>query len=226
MIKLKNITKTYLANTSSEVKALKGIDLTVSDGEMCAVMGVSGSGKSTLLHIIGCLDRPTSGEYLLDGEEINRIKNNRLYAIRNKKIGFILQDYGLIEDKTVLENVIYPLVFSKGVSYFKMKRKALDALEKIGIKELSRKKVSKLSGGQKQRAAAARAIVNEPDIILADEPTAALDHDTADEIMSLFRELNKKGVTVIIVTHDKRIAEQCDRIYHISDGVINKEEEA
>ena len=226
MIKLKNITKTYLANTSSEVKALKGIDLTVSDGEMCAVMGVSGSGKSTLLHIIGCLDRPTSGEYLLDGEEINRIKNNRLYAIRNKKIGFILQDYGLIEDKTVLENVIYPLVFSKGVSYFKMKRKALDALEKIGIKELSRKKVSKLSGGQKQRVAAARAIVNEPDIILADEPTAALDHDTADEIMSLFRELNKKGVTVIIVTHDKRIAELCDRIYNISDGVINKEEEA
>ena len=226
MIKLKNITKTYLANTSSEVKALKGIDLTVTDGEMCAVMGVSGSGKSTLLHIIGCLDRPTSGEYLLDGEEINRIKNSSLYAIRNKKIGFILQDYGLIEDKTVLENVIYPLVFSKGVSYFKMKRKALDALEKIGIKELSRKKVSKLSGGQKQRAAAAKAIVNEPDIILADEPTAALDHDTADEIMSLFRELNKKGVTVIIVTHDKRIAELCDKIYHISDGVINKEEEA
>ena len=113
MIKLKNITKTYLANTSGEVKALKGIDLTVTDGEMCAVMGVSGSGKSTLLHIIGCLDRPTSGEYLLDGEEINRIKNSRLYAIRNKKIGFILQDYGLIEDKTVLENDISACILKR-----------------------------------------------------------------------------------------------------------------
>ena len=226
MIELKHITKTYLANTTGEVRALNGIDLTISDGEMCAIMGVSGSGKSTLLHIIGCLDRPTDGEYLLDGENMSHIKTSRLYAIRNKKIGFVLQDYGLIEDKTVLENVIYPLVFSKGVGYFIMKRKALDALEKVGIKGLAQKKVSKLSGGQKQRAAAARAIVNEPDIILADEPTAALDHGTADEIMSLLRELNKNGVTVIIVTHDKRIAELCDRIYYISEGVINKEEGA
>lgn len=226
MIELKHITKTYLANTTGEVRALNGIDLTISDGEMCAIMGVSGSGKSTLLHIIGCLDRPTDGEYLLDGENMSYIKNSRLYAIRNKKIGFVLQDYGLIEDKTVLENVIYPLVFSKGVGYFKMKRKALDALEKVGIKELARKRVSKLSGGQKQRAAAARAIVNEPDIILADEPTAALDHNTSASIMSLFRELNQNGATVIIVTHDKRIAKLCDKIYYISEGVINKEEGA
>lgn len=223
MIELKHITKTYLANTTGEVRALNGIDLTISDGEMCAIMGVSGSGKSTLLHIIGCLDRPTDGEYLLDGENMIHIKNSRLYAIRNKKIGFVLQDYGLIEDKTVLENVIYPLVFSKGVGYFKMKRKALDALEKVGIMELARKRVSKLSGGQKQRAAAARAIVNEPDIILADEPTAALDHNTSASIMSLFRELNQNGATVIIVTHDKRIAEMCDKTYYISDGVISEE---
>ena len=226
MIELKHITKTYLANTTGEIRALNGIDLTISDGEMCAIMGVSGSGKSTLLHIIGCLDRPTDGEYLLDGENMSHIKNSRLYAIRNKKIGFVLQDYGLIEDKTVLENVIYPLVFSKGVGYLKMKRKALDALEKVGIKELAIKRVSKLSGGQKQRAAAARAIVNEPDIILADEPTAALDHNTSASIMSLFRELNQNGATVIIVTHDKRIAELCDKIYYISEGVINNEEGA
>lgn len=223
MIELKNITKTYLRDTSGEVQALRGIDLKIPDGAMYAVMGVSGSGKSTLLNIIGCIDKPTSGEYLLDGESMEKLKEHKLYSVRNRKVGFLLQDYGLIEDKTVLENVIYPLVFSKGVGYFKMRKKALAAIERVGIRELARKKVSKLSGGQKQRAAAARAIVNDPSVILADEPTAALDHNNADEIMGLFRELNEGGATVIIVTHDKRIAEMCDRVYNISEGRISEE---
>lgn len=223
MIQLNNITKTYLSGTSGEVKALCGIDLSIADGEMCAVMGVSGSGKSTLLNLIGCLDRPTEGEYILDGENTAAFSERQLCGIRNKKIGFVLQDYGLIEDKTVLENVTYPLVFSKNVGFFGIKKKALAAIERVGIGELAHRKVSKLSGGQKQRAAAARAIVNDPKIILADEPTAALDRMNADEIMKLFKCLNTAGTTVVIVTHDRRIAEMCGRICCISEGIITEE---
>lgn len=223
MIEIRNVVKTYCTGTSAEVRALKGINLAVNNGEMIAVMGVSGSGKSTLLHIIGCLDKPTEGDYILDGTNIKDCKASELYKIRNEKIGFILQDYGLIEDKTVLENVMYPLAFSKNVKFSKMKKQALQAIAQVGIDDLSRKKVSKLSGGQKQRAAAARAIVNNPGIILADEPTAALDAKTADEIMGLLKALNQGGTTVIVVTHDKRIAEMCGKTYIISDGLIEEE---
>lgn len=223
MIKLNNIVKVYNPKSSSPTTALSGISLDINDGEMVAVMGVSGSGKSTLLNIIGCLDKASEGEYILDSKNISDYKTKELYDLRNKKFGFILQDYGLVEDKSVLTNVMYPLAFSKDVSFFKMKRIAKEALKSVGIEALGSKKVSKLSGGQKQRAAIARAIVNSPKIILADEPTAALDHKTADEIMKLMTELNSKGATVIIVTHDKRIADMCKRTVFIRDGKLKKE---
>lgn len=223
MITLKNIVKIYNKKSSQPTKALDGVDLVINSGEMLAIMGVSGSGKSTLLNIIGCLDKATDGEYILDGKNINEYKSKEIYVLRNKKFGFILQNYGLIEDKSVLTNVMYPLAFSKDVGYFKMKGLAKKAIKNAGIGELMRKKVSRISGGQKQRAAIARAIVNSPEVILADEPTAALDHKTADEIMGLLKELNKNGTTIIVVTHDKRIADMCDRIVYISDGRISED---
>lgn len=225
MIVLKNISKTYNEGSSDEVHALKNINLTVEGGEMLAVMGVSGSGKSTLLHIVGCLDKASSGEYELDGENIARAYSDKLNRIRNEKIGFVLQDYGLIEDKSVLENVMFPLAFSKYVSYKQMKTMGRSVLESLGIISLEKKRVSKLSGGQKQRTAIARAIVNNPSVILADEPTAALDRNTANEIMNIFTKLSKKEKrTIIIVTHDKRIADMCDRTLYISDGVLTESE--
>ena len=223
MICLKNIVKIYNRKSSQPTRALDGVDLVINSGEMLAIMGVSGSGKSTLLNIIGCLDKATDGEYILDGKNINEYKSKEIYVLRNKKFGFILQNYGLVEDKSVLTNVMYPLAFSKDVGYFKMKGLAKKAIKNAGIGELTRKKVSKISGGQKQRAAIARAIVNSPEVILADEPTAALDHKTADEIMGLLKELNKNGTTIIVVTHDKRIADMCDRIVYISDGRISED---
>ncbi|MFT3951709.1 MAG: ABC transporter ATP-binding protein [Oscillospiraceae bacterium] len=225
MITLKNLVKTYNPKSQAAVTALDGVNLNVENGEMLAVMGVSGSGKSTLLNILGCIDSPTGGEYLLDGTDISRMKTRMLYRVRNEKIGFILQDYGLIEDKTVLENVMYPLAFSRKVSFLRMKPMAKAALETVGILNLRRKKIGRISGGQKQRVAIARAIVNKPELILADEPTAALDRKTADEIMGVLKALNEQGTTVIIVTHDKRIADLCGRTVYIRDGVIRETED-
>lgn len=223
MIELNNIVKIYNAKSSLPTTALSGINLNIEDGEMVAVMGVSGSGKSTLLNIIGCIDKATEGEYILNGKNIFEYKTKEVYNLRNKKFGFVLQDYGLVDDKSVLTNVMYPLAFSKGVKYLRMKSIAKEAIKRVGIENLMHKKVSKLSGGQKQRAAIARAIVNSPEIILADEPTAALDRKTADEIMKLMTEINSNGTTVIVVTHDKRIADMCKRTVLIRDGRIAKE---
>lgn len=225
MIKLNGISRTYNQGTEEAVRALSNVDLDVDYGETVAVMGVSGSGKSTLLHIIGCLDKPDEGSYELEGEDISRKLSDTLSRIRNEKIGFVLQDYGLISDKTVLENIMFPLAFSRKISYKEMKRRAEDTAGRIGITALSKKRVSELSGGQQQRAAIARAIVNEPDLILADEPTAALDHKTADEIMDVLLSLAEdKKHSVIIVTHDKRIADMCDRTVYIADGEITESE--
>ena len=224
MVKLTNISRTYNKDTPDAVEALKGVSLEVTEGESLAVMGVSGSGKSTLLHIIGCLDKADEGSYELDGEDVSRKLSDQLSRIRNEKIGFVLQDYGLIPDKTALENIMFPLAFSKGVSYKKMKRQAKATAEFVGISDLNRKRVSKLSGGQQQRVAIARAIVNSPKLILADEPTAALDHKTADRIMELLLSLVNEGRTLIIVTHDKRIADMCSRTVYISEGVITEDE--
>ena len=224
MVRLTNISRTYNKGTPDAVEALKSVTLEAAEGESLAVMGVSGSGKSTLLHIIGCLDKADGGSYELDGEDVSRKLSDQLSRIRNEKVGFVLQDYGLIPDKTALENIMFPLAFAKGVSYKEMKRRAKEISEFVGIAELNRKRVSKLSGGQQQRVAIARAIVNSPKLILADEPTAALDRKTADRIMELLLSLTKSGRTFILVTHDKRIADMCSRTVYISDGVITEGE--
>ena len=221
MIKLSNVSKIYNKGKSNECKALTAVDLEISDGELTAVIGRSGSGKSTLLHILGCIDNSTSGKYYLDGKLVSGLTNNQMADVRNKKIGIVMQDFALIEEYTSLENVMIPLNFSK---YPKNKRKeaALKALESVNMETLAPKKVKELSGGQKQRVAIARAIVNSPAVILADEPTGALDSKTAADIMDLFKQLNDSGKTVIIVTHDKEIAAQCNRVVEIFDGRIAK----
>lgn len=219
MIKLDNIVKIYNPKKANEFEALHGVSAQIKDGEMVAVMGKSGAGKSTLLHILACIDNYQDGEYVIDDTLVKNLSERKYAQIRNEKIGIVMQDFALVEDFTALENVMIPLNFAKKKVKNK-KQKALEALKAVGIEELAKKPCNKLSGGQKQRVAIARAIVNEPSIILADEPTGALDTKTSAEIMGLFKNLNKNGRTVIIVTHDPKVAEQCDRTIEISDGNI------
>lgn len=214
-------TKKYNPKKSNEFEALHGVSCEINDGELVAVIGKSGAGKSTLLHILACIDNYQEGEYTIDGTLVKNLSEKQYAKIRNEKIGMVMQDFALVEDFTALENVMIPLNFSKQKIKNK-KEKALAALKSVGIGELAKKPCNKLSGGQKQRVAIARAIVNEPSMILADEPTGALDTKTSAEIMALFKSLNKQGRTVVIVTHDPKIAEQCDRIIEISDGRIVK----
>lgn len=221
MIKISNITKKYNPKKSNEFEALHGVSCEINDGELVAVIGKSGAGKSTLLHILACIDNYQEGEYTIDGTLVKNLSEKQYAKIRNEKIGMVMQDFALVEDFTALENVMIPLNFSKQKIKNK-KEKALAALKSVGIRELAKKPCNKLSGGQKQRVAIARSIVNEPSMILADEPTGALDTKTSAEIMALFKSLNKQGRTVVIVTHDPKIAEQCDRIIEISDGRIVK----
>ena len=220
MMTLKNVNKIYDPRTDIAVHALKNINLNIEDGELTAIMGVSGSGKSTLLHILGCIDTATDGEYILNGYDVQKYSSSTLAEIRNEEIGFVLQNFGLMNDKTVYENISYPLIFNPAVKYKMMKKLINEAAASVGISELIKKNVNEISGGQKQRVAIARAIVNRPNIILADEPTAALDKKTAFEIMEVFRELNAKGKTVVIVTHDRSIAEKCRRIIELDDGSV------
>lgn len=219
MIALKSIQKVYNSKKSNEYEALKGISLSVADGEMIAIIGKSGAGKSTLLHILACIDNYEGGEYTIDGTLVKKLSEKELARIRNEKIGMVMQDFALVEDFTAIENVMLPLDFAK---HKKPNRKqlAMNALKSVGMDSMAKKPVNKLSGGQKQRVAIARAIVNEPSVILADEPTGALDSKTSQDIMDLFKSLNEQGKTVIIVTHDMSIAEQCGRIIEISDGEI------
>ena len=219
MIKIENLTKTYNYKKTNAFTALTDVSLTVEDGEMLAIIGKSGAGKSTLLHIIGCIDTFEKGTYTLDDISVHKLSDKKLAQIRNQKVGIVMQDFALVEEYTVLENVKIPLYFArkkKGSS----NKLALDALEKVGMKELAKKPVNKLSGGQKQRVAIARAIVNNPSFILADEPTGALDTKTSAEIMALFKSLNDEGKTVMIITHDPTIAGSCQRQIEISDGKI------
>ena len=220
MIELNNIDKTYNIGKSNAFQALKDVSLTIEDGEMVAIIGKSGAGKSTLMHIIGCIDDFETGTYILNGEDISSIKEGKRAKIRNKDIGIVMQDFALVEDYTAIENVMIPLYFAKGKLLESKKSIAKKALEKVGIGELASKRVNKLSGGQKQRVAIARAIVNNPSILLADEPTGALDVKTSAEIMGVFKELNEQGITVIIITHDMEVAEGCERVIEISDGRI------
>lgn len=217
MIELKNITKIYNPKKHNRFRALNGITFSVNDGEFCAIIGKSGSGKSTLLHIIGMLDTFSGGEYFLNGKNVSKFNERAAAKIRARSIGFVKQDFALIDEYSALDNVMIPLYSIKASD---KKKKALLAIEKLGIINLANKDVSQLSGGEKQRVAIARAIVNDPKIILADEPTGSLDSKTAAEIMSVFKRLNDDGKTVIIVTHDLGIAKQCDRIIEISDGEI------
>ncbi|MBE6845701.1 MAG: ABC transporter ATP-binding protein [Ruminococcus sp.] len=221
MIKLTNIRKIYNKGKANEFEALKGVSLTINDGELVAVIGKSGAGKSTLLHILACIDSYEDGKYCIDDVLVKNLSERKLAEIRNSKIGMVMQDFALVDDFSCIENVMLPLDFSKEKVSNK-RDKALNALKSVGMDSMAKKPVNKLSGGQKQRVAIARAIVNEPSMILADEPTGALDTKTAAEIMELFHSLNKKGHTVIIVTHDLEIAKQCDRIIEISDGKILK----
>ena len=218
MIKLENIYKTYNLGKSNAFTALKGVNLTINEGEMVAIIGKSGAGKSTLMHIIGCIDDFEKGTYKLADRDVSKISENKRATIRNSEIGIVLQDFALVEEYSAIENVMIPLYFSKNKS--KKKERAKEALRKMGIEELADKRVNKLSGGQKQRVAIARAIVNNPKLLLADEPTGALDVNTSAEIMKEFTRLNEEGMTIVIITHDMDVAKGCQRVVEISDGEI------
>lgn len=221
MIEIKNIQKTYNYGKSNAFQALNDVSLTINAGEMVAIIGKSGAGKSTLMHILGCIDEFESGKYYLNGEDVSSLNEKKRAQIRNSKIGIVLQDFALVESYSVIENVMLPLYFSKGIKGKKEKMaKAIDVLKQMEMYEFVDKKVNKLSGGQKQRVAIARAMINNPKILLADEPTGALDVKMSAEIMSIFEKLNEQGTTVIIITHDMEIAKKCGRIIEISDGRI------
>jgi len=219
MITIQNLSKTYNEGKENEVKVLKDISLTIKKKEMVAVMGTSGAGKSTLLHILGCLERPSSGKYYLEEEDVSGLNNKKLAAVRNSKIGFVMQNFALIEEETVEDNIYVPVYFSK-TKMSVAEKKVKDLAEQLGISKLLNKKVNKLSGGEKQRTAIARALINDPDIILADEPTGALDTENTEIVMDIFRQLNEIGKTIIIITHDVQVAQKCARRLYIEDGKI------
>jgi putative ABC transport system ATP-binding protein len=220
MIEIQGITKVYTLG-DVEVRALDGVDLTVEAGEWVAIMGPSGSGKSTLMNVIGCLDKPTSGSYRLDGEEVARMNDEQLARVRNRKIGFVFQGFNLLARTTAIANVELPLVYAGRGD---RQAKAKQALERVGLGDRLNHRPNELSGGQQQRVAIARALINEPAIILADEPTGNLDSKSGAEIMTLFGELHRQGMTLVMVTHDPDVAAQCKRIVHIKDGKIYRDE--
>jgi putative ABC transport system ATP-binding protein len=218
VILLSNVAKTY-RNGSLEVPALVDVDLRVEHGEYLAIMGPSGSGKSTIMHILGCLDRPTRGSYLLDGENVSQLDDAKLAAIRSRKIGFVFQGFNLLARTDALRNVALPLFYA-GVSARQRKQRALAVLKEVGIAERATHKPSELSGGQQQRVAIARALINDPAILLADEPTGNLDTSTSSEIMAIFDALHARGRTVILVTHEEGIAAHARRIVRLLDGRV------
>lgn len=221
VFELKNIYKDYLQGKEA-VPVLKDISLDVSEGEYVAIMGPSGSGKSTLMNIIGCLDKQTKGSLVFDGCDIMQAKDRKLSEIRNKKIGFVFQNFNLLPRQSALENVELPLLYA-GVGKRERRQRAKAALEKVGLAQRMMFKPTQLSGGQKQRVAIARAIVNNPKLLLADEPTGALDTKSGDQVMELFKELNDDGVTIVMITHEPDIARCAKRIMYIRDGELHGE---
>ncbi|GFZ30433.1 ABC transporter ATP-binding protein [Clostridium zeae] len=222
MINITAVEKSY-GKSDSLVTALKKVDVQIERGEMVAIVGASGSGKSTLLNIIGCLDKATSGQYLFDGTNVQDLNQRALAKLRNKGFGFVVQYFALIDDYTVYENIEIPLKYGKVNK--KLREQKIEALlEKLQIADKRNKTPKELSGGQCQRVAIARALVNDPDIILADEPTGALDKKTGEEVVEIFRSLNEEGKTIVIVTHDEKVARSCNRIITIEDGMICKNE--
>lgn len=219
LIELKKIDKIY-RNGQQSFQALKKVDLSIQEGEMTAIQGKSGAGKSTLLHIIGCVDTFDEGSYILDGIDVGKLNDSRLSKIRNQKIGFVMQDFALVPKLSVYENIAIPLYLSKNARIREIRDRVKKAAEDVSLTGQLDKKANQLSGGQKQRVAIARAMVNSPKIILADEPTGALDAATAGEIITLLKKLNERGITVIIITHDDSVAKSCGRIIKIKDGEI------
>ena len=220
LLELQHIYKDYMQE-NIVVPVLKDINISVAEGEYLAIMGPSGSGKTTLMNIIGCLDRPTKGDFMLEGESIIQYNENRLSDLRLKTLGFVFQNFNLLPKQSALENVALPLGYA-GVPPRKRKEIAFQALKKVGLEDRVRFRPSQLSGGQQQRVAIARALVNNPKIILADEPTGALDSRSGVQVMNLFQQLNEEGVTIIMITHDANIAGHAKRVVHILDGEIKE----
>ena len=219
LIELRNVYKIYGEGLESEVRALDGVSLDIEKGEFVAVVGQSGSGKSTMMNVLGCLDIPTRGTYHLDGVDVRELSDKELSRIRNKQIGFIFQQYNLIQNLTVLENVELPLIY-QGIDPIDRRELAMQALARVGLADRAQHKPTQMSGGQQQRVAVARAISTRPPIIMADEPTGALDSRTGHEVLGFLQQLNKEGSTVILITHDNGIAATARRIVRIADGKI------
>ena len=225
IIELQNLIKTYKVG-DTEVQALRGVSYSVEEGDFVAIMGPSGSGKSTLMNIIGCLDKPTSGSYILEGEDVSTFDKNKLARIRNQKIGFVFQSFNLLPRTTALENTELPLLYST-MNGGDMTERALAALAAVGLKDRAHHKTNQLSGGEQQRVAIARALLNNPTLILADEPTGNLDSTTSSEVMNIFKSLNEeKGMTIIMVTHEPDIAAWAGKRIYLKDGLIVREEKS
>ena len=222
LIELRDVYKIYGEGLESEVRALDGVSLDIEKGEFVAVVGQSGSGKSTMMNVLGCLDIPTRGTYRLDGVDVRELSDKELSRIRNKQIGFIFQQYNLIQNLTVLENVELPLIY-QGIDPIDRRELAIQALDRVGLADRAQHKPTQMSGGQQQRVAIARAISTHPPIIMADEPTGALDSRTGHEVLGFLQQLNKEGSTVILITHDNGIAATARRIVRIADGKISED---